>query len=80
MSWEWSKLPQSPEHEITYDTVKHTVINEDGIKEEITDYLPVDEVTRKWNDDENIPGVIRFGQRCRWLSLMNFIMLLRLML
>lgn len=61
VSWEWSKLPQSPEHEITYDTVKHTVINEDGSKEEITDYLPVDEVTRKWNDDENIPGVIRFG-------------------
>lgn len=62
VSWEWSKLPQSPEHEITYDTVKHTVINEDGSKEEITDYLPVDEVTRKWNNDENIPGVIRFGK------------------
>lgn len=62
VSWEWSKLPQSPEHEITYDTVKHTVINEDGTKEEITDYLPVDEVTRKWNDDENIPGVIHFGK------------------
>lgn len=62
VSWEWSKLPQSPEHEITYDTVKHTVINEDGSKEEITDYLPIDEVTRKWNDDENIPGVIRFGK------------------
>lgn len=62
VSWEWSKLPQSPEQEITYDTVKHTVINEDGSKEEITDYLPVDEVTRKWNDDENIPGVIRFGK------------------
>ena len=62
VSWEWSKLPQSPEHEITYDTVKHTVINEDGSKEEITDYLPVEEVTRKWNDDENIPGVIRFGK------------------
>ena len=62
VSWGWSKLPQSPEHEITYDTVKHTVINEDGSKEEITDYLPVDEVTRKWNDDENIPGVIRFGK------------------
>lgn len=62
VSWEWSKLPQSPEHEITYDTVKHAVINEDGSKEEITDYLPVDEVTRKWNDDENIPGVIRFGK------------------
>lgn len=62
VSWEWSKLPQSPEHEITYDTVKHTVINEDGSKEEITDYLPVDEVTRKWNDDENISGVIRFGK------------------
>lgn len=62
VSWEWSKLPQSPEHEITYDTVKHTVINEDGSKEEITDYLPVDEVTRKWNDDENVPGVIRFGK------------------
>lgn len=62
VSWEWSKLPQSPEHEITYDTVKHTIINEDGSKEEITDYLPVDEVTRKWNDDENIPGVIRFGK------------------
>lgn len=62
VSWEWSKLPQSPEHEITYDTVKHTVINEDGSKEEITEYLPVDEVTRKWNDNENIPGVIRFGK------------------
>ncbi|WP_302486986.1 type II secretion system protein GspD [uncultured Megamonas sp.] len=62
ISWEWSKLPQSPKHEITYDTVKHTVVNENGTKEEITDYLPVDEVTRKWNDDENIPGVIRFGK------------------
>lgn len=62
VSWEWSKLPQNPEHEITYDTVKHTIINDDGTKEEIIDYLPIDEVNRKWKDDENVPGIIRFGK------------------
>ena len=62
VSWEWSKLPQSPEHDISYDTVKHTIVNEDGSKQEITDYIPVDDVTRIWKDNENVPGIIRFGK------------------
>lgn len=62
VSWEWSKLPQSPQHETSYDTVEHTIYKDDGTKEEVIDYLPVDEVTRKWKDDENIPGIIRFGR------------------
>lgn len=62
VSWEWSKVPQTPQHEISYDTVKHTIYKDDGSKEEVIDYLPVDEVTRKWNDEENTPGIIRFGK------------------
>ncbi len=62
VSWEWSKLPQSPTHDITYDTIKRRVENSDGTISEITDYVPVDDVTRSWQGGENIPGVIRFGR------------------
>lgn len=61
VSWEWSKLPQSPEHDVSYDVVRHTVKNEDGSFSEVADYIPVDEVTRSW-DGGNVPGVIRFGK------------------
>lgn len=61
VSWEWSKLPQSPEHDVSYDVVRHTVRNEDGSFSEVSDYIPVDEVTRSW-DGGNVPGVIRFGR------------------
>lgn len=61
ISWEWSKLPQSPEHDVSYDVVRHTVRNEDGSFSEVSDYIPVDEVTRSW-DGGNVPGVIRFGR------------------
>lgn len=61
VSWEWSKLPQSPEHDVSYDVVRHTVKNEDGSFSEVSDYIPVDEVTRSW-DGGNVPGVIRFGR------------------
>lgn len=60
--WEWSKLPQSPEHEREYETIKHTVVNDDGSKQEITDYIPVDKVKRHWQANEGIPGIIRFGK------------------
>lgn len=62
ISWEWSKLPQSPTHDISYETVKQTIKNEDGTIEEVTKYLPVDEVTRNWNGSENVPGIICFGR------------------
>ena len=62
ISWEWSKFPQSPTHNITYDTIKHTVQNSDGSFSQVTDYIPVDEVTRNWQGTNNIPGVIRFGK------------------
>ena len=61
VSWDWSKLPQSPEHDVSYDVVRHTVKNEDGSFSEVADYIPVDEVTRSW-DGGNVPGVIRFGK------------------
>ena len=79
VSWEWSKLPQSPEHDISYDTVKHTIVNEDGSKQEITDYIPVDDVTRIWKDNENVPGIIRFGKSIDGI-LMNFTIQQKLML
>lgn len=62
ISWEWSKFPQSPKHDITYEAVKQTIKNEDGTVQEVTNYLPVDEVTRDFNGSEYVPGVIRFGR------------------
>ena len=62
ITWEWSKLPQSPSHDITYETITHTTQNDDGSYSQMTDYLPVDEVQRSWNGSDIVPGVIRFGK------------------
>lgn len=62
ITWEWSKLPQSPSHDITYETITHTTQNGDGSYSQTTDYLPVDEVQRSWNGSDIVPGVIRFGK------------------
>ena len=62
ITWEWSKLPQSPSHDITYETITHTTQNDDGSYSQTTDYLPVDEVQRSWNGSDIVPGVIRFGK------------------
>lgn len=62
ITWEWSKFPQSPSHDITYDTITHTTQNSDGSYSQTTDYLPVDEVQRSWNGSDLVPGVIRFGK------------------
>lgn len=62
ITWEWSKFPQSPSHDITYDTITHTTQNSDGSYSQTTDYLPVDEVQRSWNGSNLVPGVIRFGK------------------
>lgn len=60
--WDWSKIPQSPEHEVEYQMVKHSIVNDDGSKQEITDYIPVDKVKRTWKNGEGLPGIIRFGK------------------
>lgn len=62
ITWEWSKFPQLPSHDITYDTITHTTQNSDGSYSQTTDYLPVDEVQRSWNGSDLVPGVIRFGK------------------
>lgn len=62
ITWEWSKFPQLPSHDITYDTITHTTQNSDGSYSQTTDYLPVDEVQRNWNGSDLVPGVIRFGK------------------
>ena len=62
VSWEWSKLPQSPQHDTQYDVVKRTVQNSDGSYSETSDYIPVDNVNRYWQGDGGIPGIIRFGR------------------
>lgn len=62
ITWEWSKFPQSPSHDITYDMITHTTQNSDGSYSQTTDYLPVDEVRRSWNGSDLVPGVIRFGK------------------
>lgn len=62
ITWEWSKFPQLPSHDITYDTITHTTQNSDGSYSQTTDYLPVDEVRRSWNGSDLVPGVIRFGK------------------
>ena len=61
ISWEWSKLPQYPEHDVSYDVVSHTISNSDGTISEVSDYIPVDEVTRSWQGG-GVPGIIRFGR------------------
>ena len=62
VSWEWSELPQSPQHDTQYDVVKRTVQNSDGSYSETSDYIPVDNVNRYWQGDGGIPGIIRFGR------------------
>ncbi len=61
ISWEWSKLPQYPEHDVSYDVVSHTISDSDGTISEVSDYIPVDEVTRSWQGG-GVPGIIRFGR------------------
>lgn len=62
ITWEWSKFPQLPSHDLTYDTITYTTQNSDGSYSQTTDYLPVDEVQRNWNGSDLVPGVIRFGK------------------
>lgn len=62
ITWQWSEFPQSPSHDITYDTITHTTQNSDGSYSQTTDYVPIDEVRRSWNGSDLVPGVIRFGK------------------
>lgn len=62
ISWEWPKLPQTPSHDISYDTVSYEIENSDGSTSKVTNYVPVDEVTRNWQGSNMVPGVIRFGK------------------
>lgn len=49
VEWDWSKLPQYPEHTRTY---RH-----EGRSDERVEY----DVERKFNGSEQIPGIIQFG-------------------
>lgn len=62
IEWEWSKLPQTPEIETSYETVTQTITDANGDIKTITEQKPKTTVTRKWKDgSENVPGIISFG-------------------
>lgn len=62
IEWEWSKLPQTPEIETSYETVTQTITDANGDIKTITEQKPKTTITRKWKDgSENVPGIISFG-------------------
>lgn len=64
VEWEWSKLPQSPDHELTTETTTTTVWNSNtNSNETVTQTVPVTRIERTWkNGSEGIPGIISFGR------------------
>ncbi len=63
VEWEWSRVPQYPEHRTDYETRRHTVQNADGSYTTVTEDVPRVTVRRSYTDgDGSVPGIIRFGR------------------
>ena len=61
VEWEWSKVPQYPEHSIEYRTRTYTTEGPGGKPMTVTEEIPYETTTRHWNDG-SVPGIIRFGR------------------
>lgn len=62
IEWNWSQLPQYPDYEKSYETIKSTVKNDDGSYAAVSENIPVTKINRKAAGFDNIPGIIQFGK------------------
>lgn len=62
IEWEWSKLPQYPNHRTDYETRRRTVQNPDGSYTTVTEDWPKVTTERLWRPGEAVPGIVQFGR------------------
>lgn len=62
IEWNWSELPQYPQISESYQTIEHSVVNNAGNYQTISENIPHNTVTRNFNGSSNIPGIIQFGK------------------
>ncbi len=62
IEWEWSKLPQSPSAETSYESVRRIVQNSDGTYHTVSEDVPRTTVERSGLNGEGVSGVVRFGR------------------
>lgn len=62
IEWEWSKLPQYPNHRTDYETRRRTVQNPDGSYTTVTEDWPKVTTERIWRPGEEVPGIFQFGR------------------
>ena len=61
VDWEWSKLPQYPDVDEEYDSVRKKVQNADGSWSYVWEDIPRRSIDRH-NGENGTPGVIQFGR------------------
>lgn len=62
IEWEWSKVPQYPNHRTDYETRRRTVQNPDGSYTTVTEDWPKVTTERLWRTGEAVPGIVQFGR------------------
>ena len=62
IEWEWSKVPQYPNHRTDYETRRRTVQNPDGSYTTVTEDWPKVTTERIWRPGEAVPGIVQFGR------------------
>ena len=62
IEWEWSKLPQSPSAETSYESVRRIVQNSDGTYGAVSEDVPKTTIDRSGLNGEGSSGVVRFGR------------------
>lgn len=62
IEWEWSKLPQYPSTDTSYESIQHAVPDGNGSYSVVTEDVPKKTVDRVWRDGESVPGVFQFGR------------------
>lgn len=61
IEWDWSKVPQYPNHRTEYETRRRTVQNPDGSYTTVTEDWPKVTTERIWRPGEAVPGIVQFG-------------------
>ncbi|MGP1366349.1 MAG: secretin N-terminal domain-containing protein [Schwartzia sp. (in: firmicutes)] len=62
IEWDWSKVPQYPNHRTEYETRRRTVQNPDGSYTTVTEDWPKVTTERIWRHGEAVPGIFSFGR------------------
>lgn len=62
IEWNWSQLPQYPDYENSYETVKRIVQNDDGNYVSVSENIPSTKINRKTSEFDSTPGIIQFGR------------------